>query len=160
MVQRGGDKKEGDGCSVYCPSTSCVMKKNIKNLIKELEYAKKLHDKDVNSLEISKSERVRNEKVSLQKELIIKALKKEISAKSEYINLLKEWRRGHWKWIEYFAHYYQKPKLNKKKEQELIEDEKENGSVNWHLRWIANYWWAIYYLEEIMKDSKSNKEGL
>ena len=124
------------------------MKKELNNLIKELEYAKKLHDKDAENSKLSQSQRIYNKKVSQQKSIIIEALKGKILATNKHIKILKKWRGGHWKWVEYFAHYYQKPKLNKKKEEELIKDEKENGGINWHLRWITNYWWAIYYLEK------------
>ena len=122
-------------------------KKTIKKVISEVEYARQLHIKHSVDFNLSKKERNHHKKVVQQKIEIIKALKKEIPTTEEHIELVIKWRSIHWAWIEYFAHYAQK-KLSKKKDQEIVQDEKENGSVNWHFRWIKTYWWVLYYLNK------------
>ena len=130
------------------------MDKKIERVIKELEYAKKIHDKGMINLSLSKKDRDSNGRISQQKEIVIRALKREISAADEHIKIVGEWWRGHWRGIEYLSHFYQKAKLSKKEKQEMINYEKKVGTVNWHFRWVKVYWWVLYYLEEFKNKEK------
>ncbi len=146
------------------------MEKKIEKVIEELEYAKKIHLWKIGELGISLNNKIWRKKLDMspgdkkwhkkiinQKEIIIKALKKEIPTTKKHIKIVSAWQRTHWKWLEYYAHWYKQPKISKKKEQELKKDRKEEGTVNWQIRWIRNYNWAIYYLEK-NKDKSSKKK--
>jgi len=128
-----------------------LMKNKIKkHLIEELKYTQKLHQNRAIDLELPVNERRKNKRVSQQKELIIQSLEGKIPVKKTYLRVLKRWLKIHRMWAEYFKYYLneiKKGKLNKKREEELKAEIKEEGGVKWHQRWVNVYQKIIKRLE-------------
>lgn len=122
----------------------------MQKLIKELEYAKKLHDLSAQNLSLEKKWRIRDKRVSKNKTIIIKALKDEIPASKSHIRIIRGWKNIHQKGVEYLS-YWEKHKPSKAKAKELAEDIKIGGSLNWHKRWVRIYDKILIALEQKLK---------
>lgn len=126
------------------------MDKEVEKIIKELEYAKKLHDLSAQDLSLEKKWRDRDKRISKNKTIIIKALKGEIPVSKGHVRIVKYWRSLHQKGVEYLG-YWKKHKSSKAKAKELEEDIRIGGSLNWHKRWVRTYDQIITALEQKLK---------